>query len=566
MNHLSNQRLIVAVLMIVLFTGCAAPPASPTPPWPSPATLSPAPTHIRTATLSPAPTATRTPTPAPTRTSRVWIPSPSPTLQPFATADLNPLPRLDPPPAAQCPHPDPSLAFDPTSLDAFANLYDVPVDDEAFDTSYVAPFMRPWQEAERIDSSFDAQYAVVEKDMLAFLSAGGSVDRVRQHFERQKRLAKPLYLGKVQQTDLTGDGLPELFVWIALRLSANAVEGFASEDDIIETFSMPVQYTRVYTFSCQDGRYVTLGTFLAPLSEVDLPEIVDLNGDGVGEVVLPSYGYSMSRNYLDLYILGWDGQQFNQLVRGYLSEDYLSSFMFTFLGEEHATVPFGEYKLQDLDGNGTTEVILSGGVFMGQKCSLLYRDTRIVLMWDGEGFTGYYRRTPATYRIQAIWDGDHLSAHGLYAEARTSYLAAIHDSKLLSWGPGFENYDSPRCNRPATLTPVPPNPVVDESEPRRLAAYAWYRLMLLDLIDGDPAKAEESYTTLRQEYGQEFPAYIELAAHFWEAYQKTRNMRAGCQAAISYAHSHANDTIYTLGIHAYNVPYGYLESDICPFE
>ena len=190
----------------------------------------------------------------------------------------------------------------------------------------------------------------------------------------------------------------------------------------------------------------------------------------------------------------------------------------------------------------------------------------MVLMWDGKGFDGYYWRAPATYRIQAIWDGDHYSAHGLYQAAMAFYQAAIQDEDLLTWGPEFENYVRPECNSYPNVTPIPPDPQLDEGEPARLAVYAYYHLMLLYTLDGDLAKARSTYETLRQKYSKNNPEFVELAQTFWDEYITSGNISSGCYAAVSYAEANEDVILRPLSTNHYAGLFSYDPHDICPFQ
>ncbi len=83
---------------------------------------------------------------------------------------------------------------------------------------------------------------------------------------------------------------------------------------------------------------------------------------------------------------------------------------------------------------------------------------------------------------------------------------------------------------------------------QNLAAYAYYRIMLLHLVQNQEAEATTTYNTLQEKFGNDPYArpYMEMASAFWEAYQSTHKMYDGCAAAIQYAVEHP-DILIPLG-------------------
>jgi tetratricopeptide (TPR) repeat protein len=196
---------------------------------------------------------------------------------------------------------------------------------------------------------------------------------------------------------------------------------------------------------------------------------------------------------------------------------------------------------------------------------LLYRETSMVLMWDGQGYSGFYLRSPAKYRIQAVWDGDYLTHIGHYKDALRSYDLAINDPTLLTWSPDFLSLEYPLCENCANTTPVPPNPILDEHEPARLAAYSLYRIMLLYVLDGDIQKAESVYQSIQQNYRKNNIAYAELAEAFWNEYSANNDLGKACQKAVLYAAAHQEAILHPIGrqTHGWVTPI-YEPENICP--
>ncbi len=116
-------------------------------------------------------------------------------------------------------------------------------------------------------------------------------------------------------------------------------------------------------------------------------------------------------------------------------------------------------------------------------------------------------------------------------------------------------------------TPLPLD-ILDITEYPRLAAYAYYRIMLLHLVQGYESDATVVYTTLGEKFGSDPYArpYVEMASAFWEAYQSTQRMYDGCAAAIQYAAEHP-EILIPLGSDYHGAQsHTYVPADVCPFR
>jgi hypothetical protein len=118
----------------------------------------------------------------------------------------------------------------------------------------------------------------------------------------------------------------------------------------------------------------------------------------------------------------------------------------------------------------------------------------------------------------------------------------------------------------AVGTPAPGAP--EPTEYPRLAAYAYYRIMILHLMQNHESDASTVYNTLQEKfsndpYGQ---PYVEMAIAFWNAYQSTHKMYDGCAAAIEYAAEHP-DILTPLGSDYHgSQSHIYKPEDVCPFR
>jgi len=379
----------------------------------------------------------------------------------------------------------------------------------------------------------------VEATLLAYFNNGGALPNLRQTFEAEGAKTDPAYIGDARSVDVTGDRIPEILVWHARPLTLFGVIYQAKT-----VLPQPVQGGSIYVLACRDASIVTALNFEGYPHDmhedaVAMPITIDLNANGVLDIVQPSYDFAGSGYGLTLEVVEWNGESFVDLITGRLAEDYLSAFASADLRESLVRVSYGSFELRDIDANGTTEVVIHSDFHRGQSCLLLYREARMVLMWNGYGYGGFYSRTPAAYRIQAVWDGDDQTAYGRLDDALASYQRAVSDDSLLSWSLGFKD-ESPLCPSPDSLTPIPTNTALDLGEWPRLAAYAMFRTALIHLLRDDLATARAQMDDLREGYGSD-PAsaiYVELAETFWDAYSDSRDIGQACREANSFALAH----------------------------
>lgn len=130
------------------------------------------------------------------------------------------------------------------------------------------------------------------------------------------------------------------------------------------------------------------------------------------------------------------------------------------------------------------------------------------------------------YRFQAIEDGDIVSLQGNYSEAIGLYQDAI-ESKTLDWWSRkrFEHSREAAINftTPAVLVP-------DLTEYPRLAAYVYYRIMLLQLVQTDESDASTTYNILQQKFGNDPMASLTLK---WQLpFGMPISLRTKCTTAV----------------------------------
>jgi len=358
----------------------------------------------------------------------------------------------------------------------------------------------------------------VTDPILNYLNDGGapnSAVEVLQNIFKNKHI--------IYFEDVTGDSIPELisddpFLWIA---------------------------------GCNAGKYKVM-YFNSEAGDVEnLATVTDLNLDGVKEIVFyDTVLYAAATFYR---ILEWDGNNFSDL----LSNN----------GNIEAGGPFAEVHFINSDGGGVEKLIIDIGI-RGNNENLINGPLRRIYQtytWDGYNYIISQSEFSAPeYRFQAIQDADHEVLNGRFDKALTLYQESIQSSRLNWWSKTRHEYNVAL----GTSGTVLPTPFPDPTEYPRLAAYAYYRIMLLHLIQNNESDATTVYNTLREKFGndQYGHPYVEMATAFWEAYQSTHKMYDGCAAAIQYAAEHP-EILTPLGSDYHGAQsHTYVPADICPFR
>jgi len=497
-------RLLPAFALLVW--GCSFTAAVPATAMPTPPPAqSPSPT-VLPATASPTRLSTQSPSPAAKPTLFLPTPAQTPTYDPRSAVTVTPQAR------AQCPPVDPSVKPSLTLPNAITD-----------------------------PATWD-----LEPDLLAYLNAGGSVAGLIRYLDQ-------VHLGPILQVqDLTGDGVPELVVYDS--------------------------HLRIFT--CKDKKYFTAAV-LPPDIEI-APWILfvqDMNLDGLPELVVYRPDEASVIPVREYQILEWDGETFRNLVS---PQDFSDDW---FAGNDEIddgwiaisglpALPETDdqaqsYRLQPA-GDDTWELVLTGGINYHAESPYFgpWRVATTTYRWNGASFVlSDIHFEPATYRYEAVQDADAAALHGWLERARALYRQVLTSDKLLGW-PGQE-FDATRIAARDSLggpTPIPAPP--DPAERPNLSAYAFYRLMLLDLLEGQQPQAEADYRALQSGYpaGQPGAAYAEMGRAFWDELLSSGDPARACQSAIDYASAHPDEILHYLGDQSHSWQSHFYEPrDVCPF-
>ncbi len=376
-----------------------------------------------------------------------------------------------------------------------------------------------------LDFSNGTNYELAGENVLAFLNKFGPNEIVKK-------------LGNVQANfdfqDVTNDGIPELM------LTAKSL----------------------YIFGCIGGRYVVLFE-IAPGSSLSMEDqipsgalisVKDVNRDGIPEITLLtriSFG-SLGLQTYEIY--RWDGREF-----AFITEDNIMVF-FT-----------GGIYYEDIDGDTIQELIVHQGLVRndserrGQPEP--FRDENIVYRWNGQSYIKAESEfSEPSYRFQAVQDGDQATMNRKYAKAIDLYQQAIFSNELKPYSP--EIHDNLLEIWRGEDKPSPTPPPTDPTEYLRLAAYAYYRMVILHTALSQTDAAQLKYATLQEKFPAGNPGhpYTEMATVFWDAYQSAGKMYDACAAAIAYADAHP-EILTPLGSDYHGAQsHTYEPADVCPFR
>lgn len=278
-----------------------------------------------------------------------------------------------------------------------------------------------------------------------------------------------------------------------------------------------------------------------------MPEIITIKRSGSG------YGlYSID-------ILEWDGKAFHNLSPNLVQHDV-----------ENVII-----EKSDVDNSIELQLVIGG-----QHWSCCYpnqfplREFTDTYKWSNVTLEQYKRQfNKPEFRFQATQDGDMETSSGNYDDAKNLYQKAISNAALDWWSKERAEFTNMyfRSGHPET-NPTPPPVELDDKaikyEYNSIAAYAHYRIMLLDLVQGQESEAFATYQTLQDIFGKDpyGSPYVAMATSFWNAYQTNHKMYDGCAAAIQYAAEHPEILIPLGSDYHGSQSHTYIPSDVCPFR
>ncbi|MFZ6027977.1 MAG: hypothetical protein ACOYYS_09690 [Chloroflexota bacterium] len=350
----------------------------------------------------------------------------------------------------------------------------------------------------------------------------------------------------LMERDLTGDGIPEVVVYGSI-------------------------------FGCVGGQYQLLWARFGTDPGDWIAAIADMNLNGIPEIITQMRMGENLMSETSHVILEWDGSTFQNLI---VQPDFVSWYNnggvqgneIRMNGIPPAGGVYDKVEIADVDGNGTRDLIISGGLgsSMDELTHGPWRWEKDVYTWNGQGFVlQSIEVEKPTYRFQAVQDADMYFYAGRYDVALDLYQQAVFSDQLDWWSP--ERAMALRMQDPYGPTPeIPPTTMpADPNDYYNLAAYSRFRIALLHWVQGHKPEAETVYNQLQESFpaGQPGSAYAELASAFWDAYQATGELSAACSQAIAYAAEHTDAILLPLGSwdHGFQ-SFFYQPEDICPLQ
>jgi hypothetical protein len=336
-----------------------------------------------------------------------------------------------------------------------------------------------------------------------------------------------------------------------------------TNDEELEIIVRPLS---TYVFGCKSGQYIKL-LQLPPDTSMTAPKLLfinDANRNGIPEITFLTARYSKGGRTYRIY--EWNNDSFVSLLDIPIYEDDIGS------GGVFVTVS-GEIHFEDIDDDLVQELIVDNGDYVQwamEPGDLPWRNERIYYKWDGKYFTQWRREfAPPEYRFQSIQDGDLAISQQEYEKALDFYQQAIFNNELKGYSPAMQenlraNHFLDSFSNQPTLTP----PAPDRTEYPRLAAYAYYRMVILHTFLGEMDAVQVKYATLQEKFPAGSPGhpYVEMATGFWSAYQSSGRMYDACAAAIAYADAHP-EILVPLGSNYHGAQsHRYHPADVCPFR
>ncbi len=419
-------------------------------------------------------------------------PTPSPTVTPGGMI-LMWLPTEPPPPT---PTPTPLAATPAYLLTALppdtGNLVACPQPDNPFPPETPVSY---------------GQYATTINN---FLSAGGSLAALAALLRGWGAVGEDFGL-VTDSYDLTGDGVYDVVAIIADPFNAGVAP-------------IPGQ---LLVFGCHQDDYRLLYTsdYGPGFGMPSILYVGDMNADVTPELVLFQQRCQGGSCVQTAQVLTWSAPN-----DGFIA-----------LNVDTVGAPDGRFAIQDLDGDGVLELMITGGGISTDISAGPPRSSTTIWDWNGLNYVrAVTQLDPPLYRIHVIHDADRALERGDAGEAIRLYREALDNPRLGTWQ-------------------VP-------NEAAMLRGYAHYRLIVAYAYLENDAAALETHTALLAENPPGTPGYgyAALGDAFWRAFQSSgHNMHTGCLAAAEAAATYPQTVLflnsYGPANRTYQIP------DLCPF-
>jgi hypothetical protein len=347
------------------------------------------------------------------------------------------------------------------------------------------------------------------QSFMDFLNAGGSFAALQSGFNALVQKHVNLRDGQITSVDLTGDGVDEVIV-----------------DAILDKGSI------WQVLGCNSGHYQAL------VNNEDtgfryLRFAVDLNGNKLPDIISYRQTRPKSTQLFEFFIQAWNGHQIADLL-DYTRFDEVGRRLPSDITDWNKTVPNATGTTRDTNGDGLYELVVTGGLVTPvPNCETRFeRQFTEIWAWNGKSFQMADRvYIPPIYRFQRSADGDLAFALKQYDLALTAYQDVLFDVNLFARDQYLPQLGY--CKGIAAASDI----AAVENEQDQLQAYARWRILLINTLEGNKDAMQVVYQTLQDKFSDGKPghSYAAIASAFWEQYQSTQNIKAACDAANAAA-------------------------------
>ncbi len=350
--------------------------------------------------------------------------------------------------------------------------------------------------------------------ILAYLNQVGSADGLVQALDVPISDEVFVFAVDVITADVTGDGAAEVLVQFGVSYG-----GYGGYNGMI------------LLFGCEDGAFVqqhieTFYGWTCPDEFYGFARIADLNQNGTAEV----YHFYVSNAgtggcYSTMRVYEWNGQA---LTRATWEWEFTGSDgayddcgYYLYVTSETRTLDEGggfAARFLDANGDGVDELFLidraDRGIGINYECAEVWTWSTPDAL-DLICAQRYALPSEFAYRIELLATAEDALSCGLFAGALDHYRDVITAD--------VGEFNNNSADERAYLT-----------------AFAYYRLVQLEVIRGDRLRAAEDFTRLQWTFPEGTPGheYAAMTRVFWEIYQGTGDIGEACDVVNIYADEH----------------------------
>jgi hypothetical protein len=342
-----------------------------------------------------------------------------------------------------------------------------------------------------------------------FLNSGGTFNALKEGVNKLIDKKSGLLDGQIASSDLNNDGVPEVIVSVNLE-----------NESIWQILGCDAgQYQAIVSLQEPDRRYLRYA--------------VDLNGNQFPEIISYRQTEVDSVPMTEFIVQEWQGGKIVDLMDSARFEE-VGKRLSSDITNWQRTIANATGTTSDANGDSLYELVITGGLTASApNCETRFeRKFTESWAWNGKSLQLAVRvYDPAIYRFQRAADGDLAFALNQLDGALDAYQDVLFEANLLE-----RNQYIPQlayCSELGSLV----DPALTENEWNQLTAYARWRILLINALQGAPDAMQVVYETLQEKFPEGKPghSYALVATAFWETYQMAPDIQAACEAANTEA-------------------------------